>query len=117
MTQVLGSEYLFEQKFDHLARTAHATAIEKGFYETPPSDLERIALMHEELGGATEALRKVEMPADEHCPEFTRLEIKLADVIIRIMDYAIYRNLKVGQAVVAKMSANKLRPHKHGKRT
>lgn len=106
----------FETSFEYLSNEAHKTSVEKGFYEDPPSDLERICLMHEEFGGATEALRKPVMPSDEHCPEFTRLEIKLADVIIRIMDYSVYRRLRVGQAILAKMKANKLRPYKHGKK-
>jgi NTP pyrophosphatase (non-canonical NTP hydrolase) len=102
--------------FNELGSDIHYTSRSKGFYDEPPSDLERICLMHEELGGATEAIRKIEMPADEHVPSFTRLEIKLADVVIRIMDYAKYRNLRIAEAIIAKIEANKLRPHKHGKK-
>lgn len=109
-------QFTFVRLFEQMQEGIHETAKEKGFYETPPSDIERIGLMHEELGDATKAVRALEMPADEHCPMFSRLEIKLADTIIRIMDYAQYRNLRVVQAVLAKIEANKLRPYKHGKK-
>lgn len=109
-------EYDFVRFFETMQEGIHNNAVEKGFYEDPPSDLERICLMHEELGGATEALRAKEMPSDPHCPEFSRLEIKLADVIIRLMDYAQYRNLRLIQAILAKVKANKARPYKHGKK-
>jgi NTP pyrophosphatase (non-canonical NTP hydrolase) len=109
-------QFTFVRLFEEMQESIHETSKEKGFYETPPSDLERICLMHEEFGGATEAVRKLEMPPDEHCPMFSRLEIKMADVIIRIMDYAQYRNLRVVQAILAKIEANKARPYKHGKK-
>src|SRR4030095_16372594 len=106
----------FTTSFEYLQNDIHKNAIAKGFYNTPPSDIERICLMHEELGGATEAIRKIQMPSDEHCPNFSRLEIKLADTIIRIMDYAQYKKLRVVQAILAKIKANKERPYMHGKK-
>lgn len=106
----------FISSFQYLSNDIHKNAIAKGFYEIPPSDIERIALMMEELGDAIKAIRAKEMPADEHCPEYSRVEIKLADTIIRIMDYARYRNLRIEYALLAKTEANKLRPHKHGKK-
>lgn len=112
----LNDEELFEAGFEVFQKKVHETAVSKGFYEDPPSDIERIALMMEELGDSIKAIRAIEMPADEHCPEFTRLEIKLADTIIRIMDYSECRNLRVAQAFIAKIKANKLRPYKHGKK-
>lgn len=106
----------FVYVFNELANVTHRTAREKGFYEEPPSDIERIALMMEELGDAIKAIRAIEMPPDPHCPSYSRLEIKLADTIIRIMDYAKYRELKVADALISKMHVNHSRPHKHGKK-
>lgn len=102
--------------FNELANVTHRTAKEKGFYEVPPSDIERIALMMEELGDCVKAIREIEMPPDVHCPSYTRLEIKLADTIIRIMDYSMYRGLNVAEALISKMHVNHSRPHKHGKK-
>lgn len=106
----------FVQLFEIFACHVHANAIRKGFYEKPPSDIERIALMMEELGDAIKAIRAKEMPKDEHCPQHTRLEIKLADTVIRIMDYSAYRDLNVADALLDKIEANKHRPYKHDKR-
>ena len=106
----------FTTSFQFLANSIHKNAKEKGFYNTPPSDIERIALMMEELGDAIKAIRAKEMPQDEHCPEYTRLEIKLADTIIRIMDYSVYSNLRIDAAILAKIEANANRPFMHGKK-
>lgn len=106
----------FISVFESLANETHTTAKEKGFYDNPPSDIERIALMIEELGDCIKVLRAEEMPMDPHCPNYTRLEVKLADTIIRIMDYSIYRNLRVAWALIDKMYENTNRPYKHGKK-
>lgn len=93
----------------------HSNAVAKGFYETPPTFLERVALMHSELSEAVETARKDINRPDEHCPEFTNVEIELADCIIRILDCAEYMQLDVVGAMAAKHRFNLTRPHKHGK--
>lgn len=70
--------------------------------------------MHSELSEALEALRHGN-PMDDHIPEFTGVEAELADVVIRVMDYACSRNLRLGEAIVAKMAYNTTRENKHGK--
>lgn len=75
--------------------------------------LHKIALMHSELGEMTEGVRKPHM--DEHCPEFTSEEIELADNIIRAFDYAGAFDLRLREAIEAKMAYNLSRPYKHGK--
>lgn len=57
----------------------------------------------------------VQFLQDEHCPEFINFEIELADVIIRVMDLSGGMNLRVAEAVAAKMAYNRTRPYKHGK--
>lgn len=96
-------------------KAVHELARSKGFYETPPSFLERVALMHSELSEAVETARKEFARPDEHCPEFANVEIELADCIIRILDCAEYMELDVIGAMQAKHEFNKSRPHKHGK--
>jgi NTP pyrophosphatase (non-canonical NTP hydrolase) len=104
----------FIRSFTELQRTAHETAVSKGFWETPREDGTLIALMHSELSEALEAVRHGN-PPDDKIPEFSGVEAEFADVIIRIMDMAGRYDLNVAGAVIAKMEYNPTRPYKHGK--
>jgi NTP pyrophosphatase (non-canonical NTP hydrolase) len=77
------------------------------------NDGEMIALMHSELSEALEGHRHGNPPSD-HIPEFSALEEEMADVIIRILDYAEKRKLNVAQAIIAKLAFNAGRGYKHG---
>ena len=68
-----------------------------------------------ELAERLETLRKNPTKQDEHCPDFLNLEIECADLIIRCLDFCGRRNLRIGEAVVAKMKYNEGREFKHGK--
>lgn len=70
--------------------------------------------MHSELSEALEADRHGD-PASDHIPEFTGREEEFADVIIRICDVSKRHALRLGAAVIAKMTYNASRPRKHGK--
>ena len=103
----------FELEFYKMSVAVHRTALEKGWWDEDRNDGEVIALMHSELSEALEALRKGN-PQDEKLPEFSELEAELADVVIRIMDYANSKRLRVASAIVAKAELNKSRPPMHG---
>ena len=84
----------------------------QGFWESVNIG-EKIALMHSELSEALEADRK-NLDA-EHIHGFTGVEEELADVIIRVLDFAGHYNLRLGEALSAKITYNLSRPFKHGK--
>jgi hypothetical protein len=59
-----------------------------------------------ELSETLDAIRKNVGP-DEHCPDFTAEEVELADTILRIMNYATDRKLRLGEALIAKNQFNR----------
>jgi NTP pyrophosphatase (non-canonical NTP hydrolase) len=97
----------------NLMYKVHMTAVSHGWWEAECNDGEKIALMHSELSEALEALRH-NNPLSTSTPPFTNLEEELADVLIRVLDYAMYRDLRLPEAMLAKMQYNCNRPYKHG---
>ena len=97
----------------YIQAVIHQTAKEKGWWDTPREDGTLIALMHSELSEALEAARHGN-PPDDKIPEFKGIEAELADVIIRILDFAEGKGHRVIEALDAKMQMNMGRSYKHG---
>lgn len=100
----------------HLGREAYETAKRSGFWDGETdhlkNDAEQLCLMHSELSEGLEALRKD--LRSEHLPEFLGIEEELADVVIRVLQYAHARRFRLADAVLAKMVFNATRPAMHG---
>ena len=94
--------------FEMLQTELHASAALRGLYdgtEHKKPDGEKIALMHADLSKAVLAICG-DNPADEHLPEHDVLTVKLADLIIRVLDYAEWRQLPLADALVSKAQFN-----------
>jgi NTP pyrophosphatase (non-canonical NTP hydrolase) len=90
---------------DQLVKDAHGTAIDKGWWIFPRTDLEIHALIHSEVAEATEAYREKN--------SYKQIE-ELADVIIRIADFCGQRNWDLTSILEMKLAYNKTRPFRHG---
>ena len=83
----------------------------------------KLDLIHGELGEALEAVRK-NLGPDEHIPLFSAEEAEIADAVLRIMNYATDRRLRLAEAIIAKNEFNRnradhskdARKSEHGKR-
>lgn len=151
-----------------LAREAHATAVEKGFWDGTRNPFEVLCLVHSEVAEATECIRKGQWTNEHHFiskpgvkyPNLRQMdgrrgyevclgmrerpgypgafeedwreltpalglelgyEVKpvglpseLADIIIRVLDFAAQQRIDLDSAVIEKMEYNATRPAKHG---
>lgn len=107
------SSDLFVKQTKEVAAQIHRNAIEKGWWEEPRTDGELIALCHAELSEALEAVRK-HNPHSSKIQGFSALEEELADTVIRILDWAAGKELRIAEAIIAKMNYNRHREYRHG---
>lgn len=80
----------------------HKILVKQANEERNPLELQ--ALMHSEISEALEGVRKDQM--DDKLPHRKMEEVELADVIVRVLDYAGGRGLDVGGALVEKLIFN-----------
>ena len=101
---------------NNIGMRAYANAVEKGFYETPPSIAERLCLIHSEVSEALEAWRDNDLaPRTRIDGKPEGLPSELADIVIRVADMATYLGIDLDAVIEAKMAYNATRPYKHGR--
>lgn len=112
------SEQKVAEFFNQMAKELHADQRRAGHYKSPsvpisfPETYEKLALMGTEVSELIKAFHKDE-PA-QHIPGYSGEEEECADVILRALDYAGARGLRIGQALVAKIKANEQRGYQYG---
>lgn len=97
-----------------LAKAAHRTAKEHGFWEFGAFTEQyaiavKLALIHSEVSEALEADRQSNGGLLE-------LGEELADIIIRVLDLVGYLGIDLDTILAAKMATNEQRPYQHNKR-
>lgn len=106
-----------KESINNLVTICHKASTDAGWWtDKDGSDLRdnkytfsnKIALCHSELSEALEADRKNLM--DDKLPEFEGRVVEIADLIIRAFDLAGAYNMPLGEAVVAKLAFNAVRP-------
>lgn len=119
-------------QINDLVKQIHKLATEKGWWDSPRSTPECIALMHSELSEALEEYRN-DKPAiyqniNEYYSVYSTPEnpswdatkkpegelVELADTVIRIMDYCGAKGYDLEQAINLKNEYNKTRGYRHG---
>lgn len=129
---------------NELSKKIHENAILKGFYDSERNLGEMLCLIHSEVSEALEALRTNQhafglnetnlfikgmtdkdfghtFEDDEFFKNYFECRVKnsfedeLADIIIRVLDLAAYKNIDIESHVKAKIRYNSLRQYKHGK--
>jgi NTP pyrophosphatase (non-canonical NTP hydrolase) len=108
---------LFDGKLNQFCKDAYQNSLDHGFYDNPPTFLERMSLIHSEISEAVEEYRNGKQPDDIYYrgakPE--GIPVELADALIRIADFCGRNNIDLEKAIEEKHAYNVGRPYKHGK--
>jgi NTP pyrophosphatase (non-canonical NTP hydrolase) len=105
---------MLRQGLSLATRLCHDRAIANGWWSDPSTGArirrnkgELLALMHSEISECLEGERKGLM--DDHLPNRRAAEVELADLLIRVFDYAGEHGYDLGNAVAEKLAYNDAR--------
>lgn len=103
-----------------LIKESFETACSSGWHDSPRAFSEVIALMHSELSEALEEARSGHEPNEiyynEGNPKPEGVVVELADLLIRLCDACGEFNMDLEKALEIKLSYNKTRGYKHGRK-
>jgi len=100
---------------DELAAEFASYGLQSGRLSEIPSAIRnaraglKLMLIVSEIGEALEAVRK-NLGPDDHIPQFSAEEAEIADAVIRLMNYATDRKLRLAEALIEKNEYNRNRP-------
>lgn len=94
----------------------HKLAVEKGWYKSPKSDTESLALAMCEIAEAIEEVRKGVPSYYEKNGKPEGIQVEVADCIIRLLDLCEFRGWNIEEIIQKKHSYNATRPEMHGKK-
>lgn len=109
----------FVKWFNRIQFKLYSASVTKGHHDLDLYDLETLdafrllGLMHTEISEAMQIIKRHGIK-DLDRKKKGKLEEELADVVIRIMDFAELNALDVGLAIEDKASFNEHRPHRFG---
>lgn len=96
------------------AKIIHRVSREKGFWDNT-DEKEKLLLIVSEISEVVEALRQEEPQKDKHLKDYLNQDVEVADVLIRLLDYAYcYCPGYFPQIVAEKVIYNASRPQMHG---
>lgn len=99
-----------------LAKKCFEDAYERGWYDPAKSDLETLAMVITEVCEAVEEIRNHQVAfyytKNSEKPEGWGVEV--ADAIIRLLDFAAYKGLDIGNLIETKLEYNLTRTYRHG---
>ena len=105
----------FVDDINYFKDVVHKNAVNKGFYDEPPTFPELIALIHCELSEALQDYgNNAEIDEITYDNKPDGIPIELADVILRVLDLCGHYNIDIGAALIKKYKYNLTRPYRHG---
>ena len=104
----------FYMDFDEVAGECYAIARENGFHDYDIRDLPEWAVPLALLGRMMLIVTEAAEGAEAIRIGGGNLDEELADIVIRVGDFAQSERILIGPAIRAKMQKNRERPHMHG---